>query len=633
MNDSPNYGFYFNEAGLSTSQGATASAEEHFKDTTLEESLVREMAQNSLDAKVPNSEGPVRMEIELRWVHKSEIPDFEELKKHIEAAYESNKDQENDRLKNASEAAQKEYFPVLRIGDYNTTGLTGREDDNEGNPPIVALTRSRGVSSGKAGKGGSFGLGGTVGHLSSDLSTVQWITRTEGAEQTIFAAQSQLATHNMDGKRYGPDGFYLDKNRLDNFHYLRTEDPWDGFPYRTEPGTDTYILGYINAEKDPDLFKIRDAYIEHFFVAIDRGLLVVNCTIDDEESWHLDSSNLERFAMENRAIAPFYRALKEEPVTEVLPDLGEVSLYIKFDSTLDRKMDTMVMRKPLMRVTTYAHTSIREKYAAIFICEGETGNNLLRSTEPPAHNNWVPQRSNNGRTAINRIKRFIRDKLRERIHINRGEEIEIEGLKKLLPSGLGNELFAVSDDGVTTKPEEPGKKESAKVHGGKNESPESKNQPRRPANVSTETPAKPGTGGDEPTTTPGFGKGHGGSGGSKHDSPGSGTGTKGEGNANLLNPLLTMHSWQNPDSNLLTAILRSTEPAKGHIQIVAKNGSGDEEKGYVLPVESVTQVVGNERRDLPFSNNIIKDVEISDSLKTRLEIKFKSNHRFLLELK
>ena len=97
MNDSPNYGFYFNEAGLSTSQGATASAEEHFKDTTLEESLVREMAQNSLDAKVPNSEGPVRMEIELRWVHKSEIPDFEELKKHIEAAYESNKDQENDR--------------------------------------------------------------------------------------------------------------------------------------------------------------------------------------------------------------------------------------------------------------------------------------------------------------------------------------------------------------------------------------------------------------------------------------------------------------------------------------------------------------------------------------------------------
>ena len=33
------------------------------------------------------------------------------------------------------------------------------------------------------------------------------------------------------------------------------------------------------------------------------------------------------------------------------------------------------------------------------------------------------------------------------------------------------------------------------------------------------------------------------------------------------------------------------------------------------------------------SNNIIKDVEISDSLKTRLEIKFKSNHRFLLELK
>ena len=630
----PDWGWYFEKAGLSTSQGATASAEEHFKEISLEESLVREMAQNSLDAKGKDNQGPVRMSIDLRWVKESEIPDFETLKQHIEAAYESNREQENERLKDTKEASKETVFPVLRIGDYGTTGLTGSEDDNETNPPIVALTRSRGVSSGKRGKGGSFGLGATTGALASSISTVLWTTRTAESDEVIFAGQSQLATHQLGNNRFGPDGFYLDRNRRDNFHYLRTSDGWSSFPTRTEPGTDTYILGYLKADADSQLTKIRSAFVKHFLVAIHRGFLEVDCTVNDSKIWYLDKHSLEAYAADDPEVYPFYRALLKDPVIDSIPGLGQVSLYLYFDDSLDKTMNTIVMRKPLMRVRTYRHRVVPEKYAGIFICESDEGNDLLRKMEPPAHNNWTSERVPRGSTTIRKIKEFIRDKLLERRPKNQGEEIEISGLKELLPSGLGNDLFDDANDGFTTKPEDPGTEESATVHGGKPGPFSTSRQPRKKAMVSVEVPAQPNEEGQDEASTPGPNSGSGDGGSSKHRSPGAQKGDRGKGDSELLNPLLTMRSWQDTNSNQLTAVLRSSSPAHGNIRLVAKNGNGEEEKGYILPIASVSQILDDGERDLKFSKNFILGVEIpEDTLKATLRIKFKSNHRFLLELK
>ena len=460
------YGFYFEAAGLNAVQGPTSSAEEHFKEVGMAEALVREMGQNSLDARDSDNTGPVRMEFELRSMKVGDIPGFADLHRHIIAADEATRhiDESNDRLAVAAEGARASQLSVLRIGDYGTTGLTGREDDESSNSPLVALTRAKGISAGKVGKGGSFGVGAATGALSSSIRTVMWMSLPRNENEVVFAGQSQLATHDLDGVRRGPDGFFTDRSVKDNFKYLRSPDPLGSFPPRTLQGTDTFILGYLDAEADPQLLRIRDAFIKNFFVAIDRGLLEVK-GITDSGTWTLDSTSLENAIFSYPEIFPFYKAMRNEPYVEFVPDLGNLKLYMEFDDGLPKKLDTVGMRAPLMRVTSFTHHSIRAKYAAVFLADEEPANTILRKLEPPAHDKWVPHRAENGKKTVDKVKTFIRNGLKSQMKEEVGEEIRVAEMEKLLPAGLGETIVDSLKVGGKPEGRAPGQSESSSVHG------------------------------------------------------------------------------------------------------------------------------------------------------------------------
>jgi hypothetical protein len=269
----PQYEFYFELAGRSATQGAIAPAEQFFEGSIAETSLARETGQNSIDAR--SGLGPVSMRFELTDLVTSEIPGIVNLRQHIEwVEKETRGSQGHARMLTALETVRKPTIPVLRISDSGTTGLTGSESRNENNSSLSALTRGAGISANDGTRGGSFGIGSAVGPMSSSMCTVLYASLPENRSDVVFAGHSRLASHrDSQGEWRQGDGFFTDTGNEEDFSYLRNPSQIGSFSARTEPGTDVYILGYRNAEDDPQLEHIKNAFLSHFLVAIHRGQL------------------------------------------------------------------------------------------------------------------------------------------------------------------------------------------------------------------------------------------------------------------------------------------------------------------------------------------------------------------------
>ena len=97
--------------------------------------VAREAIQNSSDARFDNGV-PLAVEFEYLQVDAKEIPGLNELKDRINACLSrsvKNDDQKAVRFfDRALKILNQKLVPVLRIGDYNTKGLQGKDDDENG---------------------------------------------------------------------------------------------------------------------------------------------------------------------------------------------------------------------------------------------------------------------------------------------------------------------------------------------------------------------------------------------------------------------------------------------------------------------------------------------------------------------
>lgn len=625
-----NYGFYFEKAGLSRAQGATSSDEEHFRGTSIAEALVRELGQNSLDAVDVEGDGVVHMIFEMAEMDTADIPDVRNLREHIKKSDEATRDidSKNTRLKDAATAIDSSKLTVLRVGDYGTKGLAGKEGKSHNNTPLVALTRGAGISAAKDGAGGSFGVGSSVGTMSSEILTVLWTSLALEKPEVVFAGYSQLATHtDMDGVDRQADGFFIDLDLQDDFRYLRSPAPVGPFEQRTEVGTDVYILGYRDAFRDENLISIRDAFVNNFMVAIDRGKLVVEGKTPGG-SWRLDQETLQDVVDEVDTAVPFYRALKNsEPYIEQTESLGELQLYVEFDDSFPRKYHTITMRKPLMKITHYRHNAISAKYAAIMICENPQGNALLRALESPRHDKWEEKRASHGTRTVREVKNFIRRGLDSRVSKEIGEEVKIEGLSRLLPAGLSQPKPSTREKEGAPTPGDPADKESVPVVGRPSE--EIPLTTSKPSAVPVRVRKKATADGDQSIVK---GKERGGS-SSRNDSGGDipGTGEEGDGTSRIEADSISMRSWTDSGTGDLIMKLRSSKNVQGDLTLCALGPGGTIEEGFILPIKNVTLLGEHGKVSLPISGNTVKGVVLEGEPATaKLRIELSQNRRFRL---
>ncbi|WP_286694897.1 hypothetical protein [Spongiibacter sp. UBA1325] len=626
------YGFYFEKQGLSGEEGPIDPSQQYFEGAHADHAVVRETGQNTLDNRGTSAVGPIQMEFELTTMATRDIPGIEGLREHLDAVAEQTVNQQgHDRMEAAARLAKEEAIPVLRISDYNTTGLTGSEALSSSGSPLSRLTRGKGGSSDDE-RGGSFGIGSAVGPMASNLCTVLYTTMPEDTRDTVLAGYTRLATHTLGKTSYRAEGYFTKLACESDFEYQRPAIRVGPFSERTEPGTDTYVLGYRMADSDPNLERVRDAVIDNFMAAIDRGRLVVK-GITKENEWTLDADSLERFVRNRPEARAFYEALQDpEPAEATLRKVGKVRLYINVDDRLEKKLHTITMRRPLMKIDLFKHNSISAKYAAVLVCDSEEGNKYLRRLEPPQHHVWDAARDPvSGAAVIRDMKTFVRDSLRERITTEIGDVVEIEGLSRFLPTESIDTKVSGAAAAPTSEPDSEGSEtESSTVTGRVRSGSPTVIPPNTKIQVKIQRPA---TSGGE--TEVQQGKPTGGTGERKTKDAGlPGKGTAGVGTSRINGNELQFRSWStkssDPDTAVMALAITSHEDECGDLELLALGPGGEPEEGFKLPISRVVLHGVGKTTELSFSENTITKLSLQAGQMTRIDVYMPAGERYRL---
>jgi hypothetical protein len=363
---------------------------------------------------------------------------------------------------NASDLLKSSSLPVLRIGDYNTTGVTGADDDREGN--WYNLVKCAGSSAKGEGEGGSFGIGKNAPFAASALRTVLYSTRNAAGEQ-IFEGVARLVTHSRKpGVKLQATGF-LGNGAGDS---VRDADEIPKQFRRDEKGTDILLLGYKadNSWASDLIYSV----LEYFWPAIHRKNLEVEVGGRVISAATLPKLMTEFAAAPDFAAHHYYEACVSPNAVEFtkkLQHLGQVQLWLLPGEQGLPKRVAMVRKTGMV----IYHRQFRPllPFAGYFLCATEPGNNMLRSMEPPAHDAWDKDRpeKNSGTKALSELIDWMRECIQKLRPADDAKVIAVPDLHKFLPDDDDAEQPGLDEEQTETHvqetPERPPKVSSLEV--------------------------------------------------------------------------------------------------------------------------------------------------------------------------
>lgn len=247
-----NFQWIFSNLGSSDKVGVNESGIGIFKRQPYK-GLAKEILQNVTDAKNPElpDEVPVRAKFELIYVDLEDIPGHERLREVIHKCSEYYSDgDDGEKLRSIRDAADK-YFsgdtkvPVLKISDYNTTGLRGVKEETGSN--WTGLVRERSATNKSNASSGAFGVGKFAPYNFTSVRTVLYSTKTINDEYA-FQGKAILTTFKEDGKNKQNIGLFADKDS-ENFDAVFDVNDIAPVFRRTETGTDIFVLGFVKEDE------------------------------------------------------------------------------------------------------------------------------------------------------------------------------------------------------------------------------------------------------------------------------------------------------------------------------------------------------------------------------------------------
>ncbi|MGY3380883.1 hypothetical protein ACVWYS_002840 [Arthrobacter sp. TE12231] len=399
------YSWYFPTTGGGDEDGINDPLRETFEGQH-EHYIARESIQNSLDARLDDST-PVRVSFDLMDVDKADIPKLDQLQVIMTRAYDYAEGQERAAAfyETAIGLLSRDTLAVLKVSDFNTSGLDGQDDDKQGG--WYRLIRASGSNSMHGVGGGSFGIGKGAPFAASQLRTVLYGT-VNGDGESVFQGKARLSSYiagDQDVKRgVGQLGFLASPG----VKSVRNPDAIPSPFRRTQRGTDLFVLGYRSAS-DVWHQALLKSVLANFWAAVHFGDLVVDFRKNGQEILQLNAATLGEIissSPEFAGVRPYFDAVNDRTrhFKGDLPLLGQVHLYVKTGANLPRKIQ--MMRRAKMTVFEKNAYALSEPFAGVFICDDPEGNRLLRGLEPPAHDKWDQSRD---REKGARILRYITD--------------------------------------------------------------------------------------------------------------------------------------------------------------------------------------------------------------------------------
>jgi uncharacterized membrane protein YgcG len=416
--DNPNHGSGPNDSGI-----------EHFKGEPIK-GVIRESIQNSLDAVDDKNKknGHVEVVFEFGIIDKNNIPDLEELKRHIAlcgAQYNNYKKESEEALKVLS----KTKVPYLRISDKNTKGASGVDDD--GKSDWYRLIYSPGDCDKPESSGGSFGIGKSSYFALSHPRAVFFSTQ-DMHKKTAFIGLTRQARHNDKNQKLLEIG-YLTYEKTKS---TRTIEKIPSEFQRTEPGLDIFIIG-VRGDYDENVKEALSEVCANFYLAITEKKLIVkiNDLVGKKEHIISDKTLSDIFERHAAFAKQSYLCFRSTQIGEeygsTLKTIGACKLHLLTNEVGLPQRIAFFRRGMLIYMAEFRFNL---PFAGTFFCDNSDGNSLLRKLEPPQHNSWEPKRDpKNGNQAIEEIREWIRDILRKAAGVGDDSAFSLTELSDLMP--------------------------------------------------------------------------------------------------------------------------------------------------------------------------------------------------------
>lgn len=440
------------------------------------ESLVREVIQNSLDARMDKENLPAIIEFQDFKMTVKDFPGYttykECLKKCLERSITSQDAKAMEALKKQVTLFAKpdNHIHVLRISDYHTTGLVGAADGNDVDSTWYRLVKGNGVANQDKGAGGSFGIGKSAAFSCSDSRCVFYASLDKHDVASYIGIARLISFKKDDCKsKENPNGWttglgiYSDSERKDAI--LKLPEFEAGFT-RKEPGTDIYIMGFPETDDLRD--KIVYSVLTNYLVALWSKKLIVKIHCG-EWSDKIDSESLERYVNsevakrltdENttpvkqsaQALQDYFSVLTNEfpDDTKVIPlkaaeygekygfHDGDMILYLMKKEGANRRI--MMNREAGMKLFEQKNLNGQIQFTGILIMTGPEMNEAFRSLENPEHNSWIipdgykaPRNGRNNKAMYTDLKKYLREQIIKYFQETYSDEIFAFGASDFLP--------------------------------------------------------------------------------------------------------------------------------------------------------------------------------------------------------
>jgi hypothetical protein len=331
----------------------------------------------------------------------------------------------------AIDVFNQDFIDVLRISDFNTTGLTGSDKDY--NSAWQNLVKSSGVSNKGGTSGGSFGIGKSAPFACSDLRTVFYSTIDN---QGLKAFQGIARLVSFKKKKFiGDDptttgiGYYgvKEKNSAIRECISITND----FT-RKDVGTDVFILGFSKKSDWKD--EIIISVLDDFLYSVYNNKLIVK--VDGIISKDTLKFTVTQYADKASKAYNYYLVLNDESTKHInyhMDKVGTIDLYVLIKPNLHRQV--MMCRTNGMKVYDQKSISANIHFAGICILNDDGINQYFREMENPQHNAWKPERHSQPSDAKKRKKeltKYIKDQVLSIGRITTVDEMDAEGAGEYL---------------------------------------------------------------------------------------------------------------------------------------------------------------------------------------------------------
>ena len=422
------------------SQGFNDSGKEFFTAGILEH-VVREIIQNSLDAKNPKyPDRPVVVRMERIDLERTVI-NASDLAKHVKESLKCTIEQRSEKgtkfYREALKILKKAKIPVLRVIDESTTGLNGTKWD--------ALVYKEGTpSKDTAAAGGSYGIGKNAPYAASELGLVCYSTRYLDRHRTEkFIARCKLVAHgnptNSD-EELQHVGFGT-SNDFDGKHYppIMADGMHEEFRLQKN-GTGIFIIGF----QGRDWEKItRRSIACNFFAAIHDKNLVVQVG-----NTHITNETLNGEDFGDEKQKHYYDLYKnsDKPIT-ISGEFGMFSLKISMggDSMENRvayvnRRGMLITAEKTFNKNPFSARIEIGKYSAVVWATDDKSDIRVRAMEPPTHESIEYKRITDldecqkTKRELQNIADKIRDHIKKKLNFDAFEQkTELTELADIIP--------------------------------------------------------------------------------------------------------------------------------------------------------------------------------------------------------